>query len=56
MNSYSNDVIMKQDRLQDILVVLGLRETMEFQRSSFSYPELYSIDNRYMKGSRKVGR
>ena len=36
-------IITKQDRLQDVLVVMGLRETMEFQRASFKYSEVYSL-------------
>ena len=35
------DIITKQDRLQDVLVAMGLRETMEFRRASFKFPELY---------------
>ena len=34
-------ILLKQDRLQDILVLIGLRETMEYRRSSFKYRQYY---------------
>lgn len=29
------EIITKQDRIVDVLVAVGLRETMEYQRTSF---------------------
>ncbi len=36
-------IITKQDRIQDVLVAMGLRETMEFRRASFRFSEIYSL-------------